>query len=166
MRKIKTFNVEEDIYNDLLKTFKRHRVKASLSTFVNNCLRDLMTYIKELEQARKSAPSFKVPMSFVIGKLTEGLVNKKNVKPFVVEAGERAEERYKEAYEDLLLSMWEEEYEAEQRGISVEMYSHLKDGGYFLAPNKQYLIAEKTGKKYFVAPNGSGGSVLLEIKEE
>lgn len=162
MRKIKTFNVDEDVYNKLLGMFKKYGVNASLSSFVNNCLKELITNLEEVEQLLQKDPSFKVPMSFVIGETTRSLENKKSVPPILTEVGTDPQE----VYEEILLTKWEDEYEARQRGISAEMYFHLKEGGYFLAPNKQYLIAEKTGKKYFVAPNGTGGSVLLEIKEE
>jgi len=162
MKKIKTFNVEEDIYDDLFKTFKKYKVNASLSSFVNSCLIELLTHLQEIEQASKNNPAYKIPMSFIITDLMKGLKNKKSVLPIITEVGTDPQE----VYEEILLTKWEDEYEARQRGISAEMYSHLKEGGYFLAPNKQYLIAEKTGKKYFVAPNGTGGSILLEIKEE
>jgi hypothetical protein len=162
MRKIKTFNVDEDVYNGLLATFKKYGVNASLSSFVNNCLIELLTHLQEVEQASKNNPAYKIPMSFIISDLMKGLKNKKSVLPIYTGVGMDPQE----VYEEILLTKWEDEYEARQRGISVEMYSYLQDGGYFLAPNKQYLIDEKTGKKYVVMPTGDGKSVLGEIKEE
>jgi hypothetical protein len=165
VRKIKTFNVEEDVYNKLLAIFKQYGVNASLSSFVNNCLGELLTHLQEIEVMKKKYSESKLPMPFVINEMTKSLQNKKSVLPMLFAVG-HTEKDMQEYYEEDLLTQWENDYEAQKLGISIEMYSHLKEGGYFLAPNKQYLIAEKTGKKYFVVPNGTGGSVLLEIKEE
>jgi hypothetical protein len=164
MRKIKTFNVEEGVYKKLLSLFKKYDVNASLSLFVNNCLVELLTHLEEVELASKNNLAYKVPMPFVISEMVKGMKNKKTVHPMMIEAGAKSDPR--KLYESLLLTKWEDEYEAQKLGISVEMYSHLKKGGFFVAQNKQYLIEEKTGKKYFVAPDGYGGSILLEIKEE
>lgn len=165
MRKIKTFNVDEDVYNGLLSMFKKYEINASLSSFVNNCLAELLTHLQDVEAIKKKYPESKLPMSFVISEMTKSIDNKKSVLPVLFEVG-FTEKGMQEHVEEELLTRWEDDYEAQKLGISVEMHSHLKGGGFFLAPNKQYLIAEKTGKKYFVAPNGTGGSVLFEIKEE
>ena len=165
MKKIKAFNVEEEAYNKLLSIFKKYKVNASLSSFVNNCLVELLTHLQEVEAVKNKDPESKLPMSFVISEMTKSLQKKKSLLPVLYEVG-FTEKGMQEHVEEELLTRWEDDYEAQKLGISVEMHSHLKGGGFFLAPNKQYLIAEKTGKKYFVAPNGTGGSVLLEIKEE
>lgn len=164
MKKIKAFNVDEEVYNNLLSMFKKHKVNASLSSFVNNCLEELLIHLQDVEAVKKKYPASKLPMSFVISEMTKSIENKKSVLSVLFEAG-NTEKEMQERREAELLQRWEDEYEAQKQKISVEMYSHLKGGGFFLAPNKQYLIEEKTGKKYFVAPDGSGGSVLLEIKE-
>lgn len=165
MRKIKAFNVEDDIYNTLLSMFKKYKVNASLSSFVNNCLEELLTHLQRVEALKKKYPKFKLPMSFVISEMTKSLKNKKSVLPILFAEGS-TEKDIQEYYEEELLTKWEDECEARQQGISVEMYSHLRGGRFFVAPDKQYLIAKETGKKYFVSPKGNGESVLLEIKEE
>jgi hypothetical protein len=165
MRKIKTFNVDEDVYNGLLAAFRKYGVNASLSSFVNNCLSELLDHLQDVETVKQKYPESKLPISFVISEMTKSLQKKKSLLPILFEVG-CTEKEIQERRERELLTRWGDDYEAQKLGISVEMYSHLKGGGFFLAPNKQYLIEEKTGKKYFVAPNGYGRSVLLEIKEE
>ena len=160
MRKIKTFNVDEEIYKQLIHMFKEYGVNASLSAFVSNCLGELLAHLTEMEKAMKNTPNYKVPMSFIIGEIVKSLTNKKTANPIVV--APVTEDDFQEIYEDELLTKWEDEYEAQQMGIPVQMYAYIKEGGYILAANKQFLIEEKTGRK--VIPIGENG-FLAEIKE-
>jgi hypothetical protein len=159
MRKIKAFNVDEDVYNGLLAMFKKYKIKASLSSFVNNSLEVLLHHLQEVEKLTQENRGYKVPMPFVIGEMVKTLENKKNVPPMITESDPR------EVYAHRLLTQWEDEYEAQKLGISIHLYSHFKDGNYDLSADKQYLIHKKTGKKYFPLPNGMGGSALGEIVE-
>lgn len=165
MRKIKTFNVDEDVYNGLLSMFKKYEINASLSSFVNNCLIEVLSHIQEVEALKQKHPDYKVPMSFVISEMTKSLGNKKTMLPLLMISGTK--HGYQELYDDLFLTKWEDEYEAQKLGIPVEMYFYIKEGGYLLAPNKQYLIHEKTGKKFIAVRSEKGLTdvALLEIKE-
>ena len=166
MRKVKTFNVDVDVYKKLIAIIKKYGVNASLSSFVNNCLEELLTHLQDMEEIKKQNTKSKLPMSFVINEMTKSIQNKKTLLPSLFYGG-HTEEQMQEYLANELLSKWEEDYEAQKLGISVDMYSFLKDGGYVLAPNKQYLIEEKTGKKYIALRTDRGREAsLLEIREE
>lgn len=168
MRKIKTFNVDEDVYNGLLATFRKYEVNASLSSFVNNCLSELLDHLQDVETVKQKYPESKLPMSFVISEMTKSLQKKKSLLLVLFEAG-HTEKEMQEHLEEELLTRWEDDYEAQKLGVPIEMYSYIKSGGYILGPNKQYLIAEKTGKKYIAIRTEQGiypNSTLLEVREE
>ncbi len=166
MRKIKAFNIEEDVYKKLLAMFKKYKVNASLSSFVNNCLIELLSHLQDVELKKQKHPSYKVPMSFVICEMTKSLGNKKSLLSMLFQAG-FPEKEMEELLEQEFLTRWENEYEAQKLGASVEMYSYIKGGKYILAPNKRYLIDKKTGKKYIAMRfDKSDETSLLELREE
>lgn len=162
-KKVKAFNVDEDIYNGLLDMFKKRAVNASLSSFVNSCLGELFKYLKTMEQVTQDQHTYNVPMPFVIAEMIKSLTNMKLAGP-ILTVGQNIDAQ--EIMEGQLLERWEDEYEARQLGVSVEMYPYVKDGKYIVSSNKQYLIEKETGKKFFVMRGAEPGTLLLEIKEE
>lgn len=165
MNKIKTFNVNEDIYNTLLSIFKKYETKTSLSAFVNNCLTELLEHIQLIEQLAEKHPDFKVPMSFVITEMVKSLQNKKALVSVALFDVDIPEQEREELYETELLAKWEDAYESHKLGISVGMYSYLKSGAYNLSSNKQYLIDDKSGKKFIVIELGGDRTFLAEIQQ-
>ncbi len=161
-KKVKAFNVEEDVYAGLFALLKQHKVSTSLSSFVNNCLDGVLTYIRKIETIKKKHPEYDFPMSFVIRKLMDGLQNIKEVGP-ILAVGQNPND----IYEDELLQTWQDEYEGDKLGISGEMYYHVRQEGYTLDPNKQFLVYQATGKKYFMMPRQKlRGGILLELTEQ
>jgi len=164
MKKIKTFNVEEDVYKALLDMFKRHGVKnVSLSSFVNNCLLDLLAHLQEVEKAKLTSPESDVPMEFVISSMIKSLRNEKKVPTIWTEEGVESDPQ--ENYNAVLLWKWETAYEADRLGVSAAMYLRLQTGNYTLSRNKQYLIEKETGKKFVVLPGLLDDGNLAEIRE-
>jgi hypothetical protein len=64
-KKIKTFTVDEGIYNGLIAKFKENKVEVSVSLYLNNCLKDLLRYLEFIEKELRRA-GYTVPMNFVI----------------------------------------------------------------------------------------------------
>lgn len=155
-KKIKTFNVDEDTYKTLVKLFKKHEVAVSLSSYVDSCLNNLLTNLKEIEGELKKGTldktNYPVPMSFIINKI----VSNKGL----------SEEYEDEEINDLRIfseiTEWQNDYEAQRRKIPVPFVLYLGTGLYDLSPDKKYLIEKKTGKRYI---SGKTRNSIFEVKE-
>ena len=55
-KKIKTFTVDEDIYNALVSMFKEYGADVSISYYLDGCLKDLLKYLRTLDDLRKREP--------------------------------------------------------------------------------------------------------------
>ncbi len=152
-KKIKSFTVDEDIYNSLVTKFKKSKVEVSVSLYLNNCLKDLLKYFEFIEKELRKR-GYTVPMAFVIKEMVET--------PHIHIPGEGHIEPEDASMElEINLEGWQNDYEADQKGIPREMYPWLKDGtNYVLSPDKKYLIREGLGVKFIPI----GGS-LRELKE-
>ena len=65
-KKIKTFSVDEEIYNSLVSMIKESGAEVSLSYFVDKCLKGLYNQLKNIEKERQDSDAGVVPMSFYI----------------------------------------------------------------------------------------------------
>ena len=52
-KKIKTFTVDEDIYNALVSMFKEYGADVSISYYLDGCLKDFLKYLRTLNDLRK-----------------------------------------------------------------------------------------------------------------
>lgn len=139
-KKIKSFTVDEDIYNALVAKFKGSKVEVSVSLYLNNCLKDLLRYLEFMEKELKSA-GYTVPMSFVIKEMVEAS------HIHIPGEGRQPEDAIQELQMNLL--EWQDDYEADQKGIPRELYPHVRPGGLFvLSPDKRYVIHRELGKKF------------------
>jgi hypothetical protein len=136
---IKSFTVDGDIYNDLVKMFKVSDAKVSLSLFVNNCLKELGGLLKKVDKELKENKDYTVTMSFII----KSIVESKDILGVGKDWPNDLPEKI-----DYLLHDWQEDYEAYEKKIPIEFYTYLTTGLYILSPNKKYLIEKKTGKKF------------------
>jgi hypothetical protein len=68
-KKIKTFSVDEEIYNSLVSMLKESGVEVSLSYFVDKCLKGLYNQLKDIEKERQESDAGVVPMSFYINSI-------------------------------------------------------------------------------------------------
>ena len=160
-KKIKTFTINEEIYASLLALFERHSVRISISSFVNVCLTQLHAYLTEMEEMLKKHPSCEVSLSYIIKKMGEGLDNMKIAGPIMVMLGQGLNTQ--EIFELETLEMWEDDFQGDKLGITGDMYFRLKQG-LTLAPSKEFLIDEETGKKFVVMPQQvHRGGMLIEL---
>jgi hypothetical protein len=65
---IKSFNVEKETYDALIKLFKKHSVSTSVSFFVEQCLTKLLADLSELEESLKKTEYYPEIMKFIIEK--------------------------------------------------------------------------------------------------
>ena len=70
-KKIKSFTVDEDAYNSLVRIFKESGADVSVSLFVNNCLKELSVILADVAGELAEPGKFSVPLSFIIKSLVE-----------------------------------------------------------------------------------------------
>lgn len=159
-KKIKTFNVDEGIYNSLVKMFKRYNVDVSLSSYVNGCLNTLLVNLKDLEEGLRhvtiSGKKLSVPMSFIINSI---VANKGVPKDYDDDEADYA--YMKEFVLTTELEDWQYDYDSQKRKIPVQFMRLLASELYDLSPDKKYLIEKKTGKKYIA---GKTRNTIIEVK--
>lgn len=159
-KKVKGFNVDEDIYNSLLKIFKTYDVNVSLSSYVNDRLKEFLRGLqwieKGLESCTMDGKKYTVPMSFIIKSMALG----KGQTDYENDTFEGEEEIALFAE----LEEWQNDYDAQRRKIPVSFITFLRDSSdsYELSPDKKYLINKKTGEKYIA---GKSRTSLIKVKE-
>ncbi|MDD5009606.1 MAG: hypothetical protein PHU49_13130 [Syntrophorhabdaceae bacterium] len=68
-KKIKSFTVDEEIYNSLINKFKDRNIETSISFLLNKHLKELLDYIEAIEEELKKSKEHTVPVSFIINSL-------------------------------------------------------------------------------------------------
>lgn len=134
-KKIKSFTVDEEIYNRLVSMFKKYGAKTSISLYLNNKLEEMLAYLEEIEQAKRGNKST-VPMSFVIDEMVRRHRERSS-----------SETDMEEVQVGLLFEV-ENDYIADQKGIPREFYIHLLSDKFVLSRDKKFIIEKETGKKY------------------
>ena len=145
VKKIKSFTVEEDAYDALVRIFKESGTDASVSLFVNKCLKELSVILENVDKELKQSKQYTVPMSFII----KSIVESNEILGIGKDIPDESESKF-----ELMLREWHEEYEAKQQNIPVEFIPLIKGGLYSLSPNKRYLIEKETGKRYISGGKG------------
>ncbi len=174
---IKSFNVEKEVYDKLMRTFKKHGASTSLSFFVEQCLVKLLENLTEAEQRLTGKEYYPEIMKFVIEKSVSDLVvtseglrlNPDGVNRLeltrepesavkygfkIVEystddlEGKLDDWPYEEEEKDLEALFWIEEYEAMKQSLPRCYSRLLKTGKYELSRDRKFLIEKETGKRY------------------
>jgi hypothetical protein len=150
-KKIKSFTLDGEIYDSLVAIFKKHKVEGSLSLFVHNSLKELLTYIteikKELEIRRHD---YNVPLSYIIEEIIKN--------PLLVgrtESEEYEDPKSEDGYHfiskyEIDAEEWNDKYEAEKMRVSLEFYAFLKTGLYEPSANRKYLIHNRQERNIFL----------------
>ena len=68
-KKIKSFTVDEEIYNSLINKLKDRNIETSISSLLNKYLKELLDYIEAIEEELKKSKEYTVPISFIINSL-------------------------------------------------------------------------------------------------
>jgi hypothetical protein len=69
-KKVKSFALEEEIYEDVSSLFKENYVDVNISYCVNKYLKELQSYLRSIEKELKGSSVFDVPMSYIIEQVT------------------------------------------------------------------------------------------------
>jgi len=69
-KKVKSFAVDEEIYEAVFSMFKQNYVDVNISYCLNKYLKELLSYLRAIEGELKKNSGFDVPMSFIIESVT------------------------------------------------------------------------------------------------
>lgn len=170
-KKIKSFTVDEEIYNGLVSMFKRYDTGVSISLYINNRLKGLFEGLTELEDALNSSKAFTVPMGFIINQIVNGPPKVPDIEVpekwgEEIHSFKKEEEQCtgtQDEYTYLELEEYQTRYDAEKAGVPYELFKHTAGGIFELSKDKRYLILKRTGEKYF--PIGDSLMKLVEPGE-
>lgn len=180
-KKVKSFNVDEATYSSLIALLKEYETEASISSFLDKYLRELLAYFKAMEseltddeerkdimrfiiEAKAASSCVHVPDKETPGEGEPGLnrIWMRTVEPQILSAiaMEGGREREVKAPDidaselDEEIAYWRDEYEASKKKLSRAFVKHLRSGRFVLSTDRRYLIEKETGKKYIdFAPN-------------
>lgn len=65
-KKVKSFTIEEEPYEALLKIFRENYVDVSISYFLNKTIKELLLYLQSIQEEIKRSPDINVPISYII----------------------------------------------------------------------------------------------------
>ena len=65
-KKVKSFAMEEEPYEELFRIFKDSDAEVNISYCMNKYVKDLLRYLKPISQALKESSDYNVPMAFII----------------------------------------------------------------------------------------------------
>ena len=139
-KKIKSFTIDEDAYNDMVRMFKQYDVDVSVSLYVDGCIKALISELKKLEAVYKGVkPKPEVPFLYIIN----SLVFRRGLRQKEYEISD-------DEVDSLMYNVlsWDEEYKAEKRGYTKFMYQILQSGSK-LSKDKKYVLNKKSGKTEF-----------------
>jgi hypothetical protein len=145
-KKIKSFTVDEDVYNRLVSIFKENRAETSISLYLNNNLKSLLELLEDLEKGIKEM-NYSIPMSYIIDEIV------KNSEYSGRLSSEPYEEKLLVSDLEMALNDWQKSYDADQKGIPYEYYDMIQTGKYVLSKDKKFVIEKETGKKYISQDN-------------
>lgn len=163
-KKIKTFNVDAEIYNSLIEMFKKYDVNVSLSAYVNGCLKSFLNDLKELEEGLETATTnkgkFTVPMSFIINAI---VTNKGAENDDYEEIKGMTAEDQRGARLLAELDEWQYDYDSQKKRIPVPFLRFLGiPEAYELSLDKKYLINKATGERFIA---GKSRNTIIPVKE-
>lgn len=158
-KKVKGFNVDDKVYNSLIKIFRKYNVKVSLSAYVNDRLTGLLGDLQDVERTLRDNKEFTVPMSFIIDSI---LTAKEQTEYEDLEGVSREDLRETTLYTEL--QEWQYDYDSRRRKIPVPFLRYLGlPDIYELSSDKKYLIEKETGKRYIA---GKTRNTIIPVKDE
>lgn len=180
-KKVKSFNVDEAAYNSMIALLKEYEAEASISSFLDKYLRELLAYFKTLEGELSDHEEYKDIMRFIIdakatsplvqipdketpgeGEVGTNRITTRTLEPQVfnavaMEGGPENETEISDidvSELDEEVHYWRDEYEASKKRLSRAFVKHLRTGKFALSTDRRYLIEKETGKRYIdFAPN-------------
>lgn len=152
-KKIKTFSVDENVYDELIGLFRDSNAEVSLSYFVDKSLKELLKYLRVLQDMKEGNDEYSVPMSYII----ESVVRSKYITSLDVSYPEETAEEIKDE-----IGEWQNRYDAERKNIPYRFYGFVKTGKFALSKDKSYVVNLETGIKYTVSDSG----MIYDIKDE
>jgi hypothetical protein len=154
-KKIKTFSVDEDIYNLLVTMLKDSGAEVSLSSFVDKSLKDLLSMLQAFEKVKAEKEGYTVPMSYVINEVVRS--------PFIrVMEVEEVPGSPSYLAGEMELEELQIEYEAENKKIPIRFWRYLRTGRFEMGPDKETIINKSTGIRYALDEDG----LPVEYKED
>jgi hypothetical protein len=141
-KKIKSFTVNEDIYNRLVKMFKKYKAETSISMYLNNEIKYLLEQLEDLEEGIKEW-NYTIPMSYIIDTMVKDSARSGRISKEINESKYPISDRERQ-----LTEYWGKSYEAEKQGIPFEYFDYVKNGDWMLSKDKKFIINKKTGDKY------------------
>lgn len=152
-KKIKTFSVDEKIYNDLIGLLKKYRAETSLSYFVDKCLKDLHRYLKHVEEERNKSDKYTVPMSFIVEEVVKAPII--SLYDEIPTPG---------MFQDILTEVdeWDAEYEARKMKIPRMFYRLVKSGKFALSADRKCVKNLETNIIYTLDQFGE----IVEVREK
>jgi len=141
-KKIKSFTVDEDIYNRLVKMFKKYKAETSISMYLNNEIKYLLEQLEDLEEGIKEW-NYTIPMSYIIDTMVKDSARSGRISKEINESKYPISDRERQ-----LTEYWGKSYEAEKQGIPFEYFDYVKNGDWMLSKDKKFIINKKTGDKY------------------
>lgn len=153
-KKIKSFTVDENVYNRLVLMFKESGADTSISMYLNNSVKWLLEQLEDLEKGIKEN-DYSVPMSYVIDEIVKNAGR----------SGRISNEIYQEENPmsdlEIVLDDWQDSYDAYKEGVPYEYYGWLKMGNFVLSKDNKFLISKETGKKFIAKDKNH----LLEVSK-
>jgi len=145
-KKIKTFTVDQETYDALVSMFKEYDAEVSVSYYVDKCLKDLLEYLKTLDNLRKrEKEKYSVPMSYVIDTIA------REPKMSIIECEEPGAP-YVEGSDEL--EEVQVRYEAERKRIPLRFWRFLRTGRFKMSVDNKNIVNKKTGYAYSLDESG------------
>lgn len=139
-KKIKTFTVDEETYDSLVSMFKEYEAEVSVSYYVNACLKDLLSYLKTLDDLRKQEKEkYPVPMSYVI----DTIARQPKMSVFEYDDMDMPYVGGTDELDEIQVR-----YEAERKRIPLRFWRFLRRGAFKMSADNKHVVNKKTGFAY------------------
>lgn len=146
-KKIKTFTVDAETYDSLVAMFKEYEAEVSVSYYVDRCLKDLLKYLRTLDDLRKQeAEKYSAPVGYVIELIA------KEPKMSILEYVDEPDAQYIPGRDEL--DEIQARYEADRKRIPVRFWRLLRTGRFRWSADKKHVINNKTGHAYGIDERG------------
>ena len=152
-KKIKTFTVDEEVYDAVLAMFKESETEVSVSYFLDKCLKDLLRYLEIMKAQKETSAEYTVPMAFII---------ERTVKSAIISTADEYPVPGMFADTESEISGWQNEYEAHTRNMPSQFWGLVKSGKFKLSDDRQSVTNIKSGRRYRLDEYGD----ILEMVEK
>jgi len=140
-KKIKTFTVDEEVYNALVSMFKEYGAEVSISHYLDGCLKDLLKYLKTLDDLRRREPEkYTAPMSYIIDMIA------REPKMSILDFDDKPGRPYVPGTDEL--DEIQVRYEAERKKIPLRFWRFLRTGAYNMSADEKHVVNKRTGHAY------------------